>query len=103
MVNCTGTITVNGITDRELIQILESKMRNEGKVNFSPSALQIQNKPGQETAYNNAILVWTNEDGFRAVHEIIGVLLNNKQAAPKSVAGDTGVGQPQNREALNCA
>jgi hypothetical protein len=89
MVNCTGTITLNGVTDRELIQILESKMRNEGKFNFSPSALQIQSKPGQETAYNNAILVWTSEDGLKAVNEIIGVLLN-KHGLPK-VAGDLAV------------
>jgi hypothetical protein len=98
MVNCTGTITLNGVTDRELIQILESKMKNEGKFSFSPSALQIQNKPNQETAYNNAILVWASEDGLKAVHEIIGLLLK-KQASPKSVAVETGEGESQNREA----
>ena len=102
MLNCTGTITINGITDRELIQILESKMRNEGKVNFSPSALQIQNKPGQETAYNNAILVWTSEEGFKAVHEIIGVLLKT-QPLRSGVAAEPGSGDPQRREALKCA
>jgi|SRR6516165_8621564 len=100
MVNCTGTITLNGVTDRELIQILESKMRNEGKFSFSPSALQIQNKPNQETAYNNAILVWTNEDGLKAVHEIIGVLLN-KHSLPKSVASDAVDGHATSRDALN--
>jgi hypothetical protein len=100
MVNCTGTITLNGVTDSELIQILESKMRNEDKFTFSPSALQIQNKPNQETAYNNAILVWTSEEGLKAVHEIIGLLIN-KHSLSKSVAAEAVDGLASNREALN--
>lgn len=79
MLSCTGTITLNGITDRELIQILESKIRNEGKFTFNPQLLQVsQGRSSQETSYNNAIFTWLNEEGLRAIHEITGLLLREQ-------------------------
>lgn len=89
MLSCTGTITLNGITDRELIQILESKIRNEGKFTFNPQLLQLnQGRTGGETFYNNAIFTWTNEDGLRAIHDITGLLLKelSKKEVVSSVA-----------------
>ena len=79
MLNCTGTITLNGISDRELIQILESKIRNEGKFTFNPQLLQLnQARTAQETSYNNAIFTWTSEEGLKAIHDITGLLLNEQ-------------------------
>jgi hypothetical protein len=79
MLTCTGTITLNGITDRELIQILESKIRNEGKFTFNPQLLQLnQGRTSPETCYNNAIFTWTNEEGLRAIHDITGLLLREQ-------------------------
>lgn len=89
MLNCTGTITLNGISDRELIQILESKIRNEGKFTFNPQLLQLnQGRTSQETSYNNAIFTWTSEEGLRAIHDITGLLLNEqaKKAVVSSAA-----------------
>jgi hypothetical protein len=79
MLSCTGTITLNGITDRELIQILESKIKNEGKFSFNPQLLQLNmGRTSQETSYNNAIFTWTNQEGLMAIHEIIGLLLKEQ-------------------------
>ncbi|HEY2470770.1 MAG TPA: hypothetical protein VGI45_23455 [Terracidiphilus sp.] len=90
MLSCTGTITLNGITDRELIQILESKIKNEGKFNFNPQLLQLsQGRTSQETSYNNAIFTWLNEEGLKAIHEITGLLLSGQgkqEAARPAVA-----------------
>ena len=79
MLSCTGTITLNGITDRELIQILENKIKNEGKFTFNPQLLQLhQGRTSQETSYNNAIFTWTSEEGLRAIHDITGMLLREQ-------------------------
>jgi hypothetical protein len=89
MLSCTGTITLNGITDRELIQILESKIRNDGKFTFNPQLLQLnQGRTSGETSYNNAIFTWTNEEGLRAIHDITGLLLKelSKKEVVSSVA-----------------
>lgn len=79
MLSCTGTITLNGITDRELIQILESKIRHEGKFTFNPQLLQLSGgRTSQETSYNNAIFTWTNQEGLKAIHDITGLLLKGQ-------------------------
>jgi hypothetical protein len=83
MINPTGTITVNGITDSELVKILEIKMRHEGHFTFNPQQLQpqqAQRVPGRgEQFYNNANFTWTAEPGLSAVHEILGYLLKKEE------------------------
>jgi hypothetical protein len=81
MVGCTGSITLNGITDSELVKILEFKVKHEGKFTFNPQTLQIvpNRPPAQETVYNNAIFHWQNEEGLRVVHEIMGYLLKKEE------------------------
>ena len=81
MVTCAGNITLNGITDAELMRILEFKIKNEGKFTFNPQTLQIvQNRPAaQQTVYNNAVFYWSNEEGLKVVHEIIAYLLRKEE------------------------
>jgi hypothetical protein len=82
MVNFTGTIAVNGISDKELVKILEIKLRHEGKFQFNPQQLQVANYPGQPGSfYNNAIFSWTNEGGLQAVYEIMAYLLKKEEPA----------------------
>lgn len=82
MQTCTGTITLNGITDRELIQILESKIKNDGKFTFNPQLLQLSaGRTSQETSYNNAIFTWINAEGLKAIHDITGLLLKSQSVA----------------------
>jgi len=39
MVNITGNIVLNGITDPELVKILEIKIRHEKNLNFNPQQM----------------------------------------------------------------
>ena len=85
MVNFSGSFTVNGITDRDLVKILELKMKHQGKLIFNPQQLQpvnqqLPNQP-QETHYNAAIFSFNSEDGMRAVYEVMDYLLHKEEKA----------------------
>ena len=85
MVNPNGTVVVNGITDAELVKILEIKIRHEGHFIFNPQQLVPvapgRNPQGQAFGahYNNAFFTWTSEQGLVAVHEILGFLLKKEE------------------------
>jgi|GEM_PF-6909030 hypothetical protein len=83
MVNPTGTITVNGITDSELVKILEIKIHHEGHFTFNPQQLQPQQvnrgNGRTETYYNNAFFSWNSEQGLAAVHEVLNFLLKKEE------------------------
>jgi len=83
-----GSITINGISDSELVLILDFKIKHEGKFTFNPQQLQVARaaQPDLETLYNNAIFSWPNEQGLQVIHEIIGKLLKKEEHA-------TAVGQ----------
>jgi uncharacterized protein YbcV (DUF1398 family) len=68
-----GNVTVNGISDRDLVVVLEVKEKHEGKMVFNPQQLQtINNQPqcGKQT-YNNVVLNWADHSGLKAVIEIL--------------------------------
>lgn len=72
----SGNITINGITDEDLIKMLEVKKRHEVDLTFDPRQLQpVMEGPNQQqqhqAGYNNAILGWKTEDGLKAVLEIL--------------------------------
>jgi hypothetical protein len=76
----SGQITINGISDNELIKILEVKAKHEGGLIFNPQQMQANvqlthpNKPPvqpKDSAYNNVILQFSNENGLKAVREIL--------------------------------
>jgi len=106
----SGTVTVNGINDKELVKILEIKVRHGQSLIFNPQQLQpaqarqaatvtqglagqplpqAQQPPPQPQQYNNAIFVWNDWDGLEAVQEIVSMFLekeehhNPKGAAPR--------------------
>src|SRR5580693_8467605 len=101
MINPTGNLVLNGITDAELVKILEVKMRHEHSLNFNPQQLQPVNvnvvQPGQPIAvprpgqpvqqqrtvqvYNNVVLQWSSEGGLEAVQTIFRFLLEKEEAA----------------------
>jgi len=88
MLNPTGTVVVNGITDAELVKILEIKIRHEGHFTFNPQ--QLQPVPAQggrpaTAAYNNAYFTWSTEQGLAAVHEIVGYLLKKEERREAAV------------------
>jgi len=83
MIHCQGSITVNGITDSELVRILEIKIKHEGKFSFNPQQLQVIQIPNRnnqpQTAYNNALFIWNNEAGLEAVSEVIDYLIRKEE------------------------
>lgn len=81
MINPTGSFTVNGITDVELVKILEIKIKHEGTFGFNPQQLQPTAIPGRptETIYNNALFTWNNQKGLEAVHEVLSYLLKKEE------------------------
>lgn len=80
----TGTLVLNGITDRDLVRVLEIKIKSGTRLFFNPQSLQLvstePNEPNQTSvqAYNNAVFVWQDEDGLKAIYEIILALLGRK-------------------------
>jgi hypothetical protein len=81
MVNPTGTLVLNGITDRELAYILEVKAREANAFHFNPQTLQAMPNPAQQTHYNNALFTWNSEKSLELVHGIIGHLLKKEEKA----------------------
>jgi hypothetical protein len=67
-----GSVTVNGITDEDMVIIFEAKKRHEGKFQFGPQQLKPTNlvnpsRPG----YDNAVFAWSNQAGFEVVMELL--------------------------------
>jgi hypothetical protein len=80
MINPSGNIILNGITDREMVKIWEFKAKNEGVFNFNPQQFQIVSNQGH--SYNNNVAFnWTGEAGLKVMHEIIGYLLKKEERA----------------------
>jgi len=92
-----GNLVLNGITDPQLVKILEVKIRHENNLNFNPQQMQInpiQTQPqhsgrpappqqqqfGNQT-YNNVVLGWSSENGLEAVQEIVHYLLKREDIA----------------------
>ncbi|HJT71837.1 MAG TPA: hypothetical protein VJ731_16680 [Terriglobales bacterium] len=81
MVNPSGNLIINGITDAELAHILEVKARNANVFHFNPQALQPFPTPQNQTHYNNAAFTWNSEQGLALVHGIVSFLLKKEEKA----------------------
>ena len=75
-----GQITLNGITDKQLIILLEVKSQHEGHINFTPQQMQPQVTQGQPPVqhYNNVILTWHAEQGVEAIKELLHKLTHKE-------------------------
>jgi hypothetical protein len=75
-----GSITINDVTDRELRQVLEIKIKNEASLTFNPAQLQLISKPmpDAEQRYNNMVLGWRDRSGLNAVNEVLRELGNER-------------------------
>lgn len=89
MINPSGSVQVNGITDSELAEILEIKAKhqlqnqNQNIFVFNPQQLQTQVQ-GSQTSYANAVFSWQGVQGFQIVREIIGFLLGEDKDKAKA-------------------
>src|SRR5260370_40362862 len=84
----TGSVTINGVSDKDLVKILEVTIKHEKVVQFNPNQLQVlnTNQPSQQL-YDNVVLIWQNEDGMFAVHKIISILLEKEERSEAKAAG----------------
>lgn len=81
MFNPSGSVTVNGITDKELAEILEVKAKHQPNVfNFNPQQLQPVYQNNQSW-YNGAVFVWNSEQGLEVTQSIIHMLLKKEEQA----------------------
>jgi len=103
MENLSGSVTINGIKDQDLVKIFEIKMKHAKSLGFNPQTLQAvvdqvhpqqpyqqpyqqpQNVAGPQH-YNNAVFNWQSEDGLEAIHKIISMLLKKEEHQEKSAA-----------------
>jgi hypothetical protein len=88
-----GNLVLNGVSDAELVKILEVKMRHESHLGFNPQQMQpnpAPPQPGRPTqpqqgkqvqTYNNVVLAWASENGLEAVQEIVHFLLRKEELA----------------------
>lgn len=78
----TGSITLNGISDHDLIMILQEKEK-ENSLGFNPSTLQNQSvaqNSGQK--YNNCILSWQNQIALKSVYTILHKIIHGHEKSP---------------------
>jgi protein-arginine kinase len=85
MINPHGSVTLNGVTDKELVKLLEIKMGHESSLSFNPSLMQVQNVPQPGPAgnvaqvYNNVVLGWANDNGLEALRNIVNMLISKEE------------------------
>lgn len=86
MINGSGEVTINGITDNELAEILEIKAKNSHAPTFSfnpqtMSQANINTPQGVQSYYNNAQFRFNGEQGLKVVQEIVNFLLTGTEKA----------------------
>jgi hypothetical protein len=81
----TGQLTLNGISEHDLVIILEIKQRHEGQLGFNPQQMQPAGAQGNppKTTYNNVILTWNGHPGVEAIKEILHRLTSEKPYQPQ--------------------
>jgi hypothetical protein len=77
MPQVTGSITLNGITDAQLIKILQVKEKN-ANFTFNPQQMQTGqiNEGGQmKSIYNNVVISWGAGEGLKTVRDLLNDLI----------------------------
>jgi hypothetical protein len=73
-----GSMNLNGVTEKQLVTILQFKLAHEGQFAFSPQTLQpISNPPN--VMYNNANFSWQNDEQLKLVLQLLASLLTPTQ------------------------
>ena len=82
MVNESGFIVLNGITDAELVMILQVKEKHESSLDFTPQQMQPKATGNPvKKYYDNVKLDWKGQLGLKAIFQIVEGLLSEKKQA----------------------
>ena len=74
-----GGLTLNGISDEDLREILGVKIKYDKTVYFNPQQIQPVTVQGGGQIYNNVSLNWNSDDGLEAVYKVISILLKKEE------------------------
>jgi hypothetical protein len=71
-------MVLNGVTERQLVTILQFKLAHEGQISFSPQVLQSVTGPPNVT-YNNANFSWSGDEQLKLLLQLVSQLVNPAQ------------------------
>ena len=80
MVNISGNIIMNGVTDKQMELIWGYKAKHEGAFSFTPNVIQTNVTP-QGTVYNNVTFGYTKLHGLNLITEIVNELSREESKA----------------------
>jgi hypothetical protein len=76
-----GSVTLNGVTEKQLAHIIEFKVAHEGRFQFNaaqgPQQQIVAKGPGQTPSivYNNETISWNDDAGLKVVLELLHALV----------------------------
>jgi hypothetical protein len=73
-----GNVTLNGVTEKQVAQILQFKTANEGKFVFTlmgVQAMSTQQAGGPIITYNNVNLSWNTDANLKVLMELLAALI----------------------------
>jgi hypothetical protein len=75
----SGNLILNGVSEKQVAQILQFKVANEGKFSFNltgsqPAPPPPGSAPGAVT-YNNIILSWNSDANLKIILELVSALI----------------------------
>jgi hypothetical protein len=79
MVNGNGNVSFNGITDSDLVLMLQIKEKHEASIDFLPQGMQAQQAGtpgGSKKFYNQVRFDWRGPEGLKALFQIVEALLS---------------------------
>ena len=65
----SGSVTLNNLTDHQLIQVMQAKESHEGKIFFDPTAISIMQSP-KSSLNNNVRFSWNDDEGFKVMLDL---------------------------------
>lgn len=79
-----GFVTLNGVTDQQLVKVLEAKIKHEGQLEFNTQQVR-QEVVGQNKSVNNNVTVgWRADQGLLAVIGLLSELVEHEQRSTAS-------------------
>ena len=74
MITFNGSVTLGGVTDREMVKIWEAKTKHGTKLQFNPQQFQIVHNQQQGTTYNNVQFTYGDLHSLNILTELINEL-----------------------------
>lgn len=83
MVTINGTISLSGVSDKEMALIWDSKAKHGAKLQFNPQLIQINNRQ-DGTFYNNVTFGYSDLHSFNTAAEVVNELHKKEESTKAS-------------------